>query len=160
MSEKKLLEQGEPEAQNKKSIWFADPASDLDALNRMGDNTACEHLGIQFTEIGLDYIRATMPADHRTHQPFGLIHGGCNVVLAETLGSVGANLVVDSRKYYCVGQEVNANHVRGVRHGLVTGTARMAYQGRTSHVWEIRIEDDRGRLSCLSRLTMAVVKHS
>lgn len=140
-------------------IWFGDPTSDLDAINRMGKNTAVEHLGIEITEIGPDFVRGTMPADQRTHQVFGLIHGGCNVVLAETLGSVGANLVVDSSQYYCVGQEVNANHVRGVRKGLVTGTAKLAYRGRSSQVWDIRIEDERGRLSSISRLTMAVVKH-
>lgn len=143
----------------KDSIWFGDPATDIDALNRMGEGNAMEHLGIRITEVGSDYLCGTMPADTRTFQPFGLIHGGCNVVLAESLGSLGANLVVDSSKYYCVGQEVNANHVRGVRQGLVIGKAQMVYRGRSSQVWDIRIEDERGRLSCISRLTMAVVKH-
>ena len=145
---------------DKTPIWFADQGSDLSAINALHAGTACEALGIEVTEVGADFLRGTMPADERTFQPFRLIHGGCNVVLAETLGSIAANLLVDSSKYYCVGQEVNANHVRGVRQGLVTGTARLAYQGKTSQVWEIHIEDERGRLSCISRLTMAVVKHA
>ena len=142
------------------SIWH--PAADLnlEALNGMHKNTVCEVMGILITEVGPDFMRGTMPADGRTFQPMGLVHGGSNVVLAETLGSVAANLLVDHAKYYCVGQEVNANHVRGVRKGLLTGTATLAYQGRTTQVWEIRIEDDRGKLSCISRLTMAVVKHA
>lgn len=140
------------------SIWFVKPT--IERLNESSRNTICEALGVEFTEIGDDYIRGTMPADTRTFQPMGLVHGGANVVLAESLGSLAANLVVDSSKYYCVGQEVNANHLRGVRSGLVTGTARLVYKGRTSQVWEIKLEDDRGRLSCISRLTMACVKHA
>ncbi|MCQ8896127.1 hotdog fold thioesterase [Limnobacter humi] len=142
-------------ASEKSSIWFANP--DLAAMNAGGKNTALEALGIQITEIGPDYIRGTMPAEPRTFQPFGLVHGGCNVVLAETLGSVGANLVVDNSQYYCVGQEVNANHLRGVRSGTVTGTATLLHAGRTSQVWSIELRDDAGKLSCISRLTMAVV---
>ncbi len=142
------------------SIWHESSRLDLDELNAMNKNTVCEVLDIQFTEVGPNFIRGTMPADTRTYQPMGLVHGGCNVVLAETLGSVAANLLVDTAKYYCVGQEVNANHVRGVRKGLLTGTATLAYQGRSSHVWEIKVEDERGKLSCISRLTMAVVKHA
>ena len=142
------------------SIWHQSSGIGLDELNAGNKNTVCEALGIQFTEIGPDFVRGTMPADERTLQPMGLVHGGSNVVLAETLGSVAANLLVDHAKYYCVGQEVNANHVRGVRKGLLTGTATLAYQGRTTQVWEIKIEDDRGKLSCISRLTMAVVKHA
>ncbi len=140
------------------SIWFVKPS--IERLNESSKNTVCESLGIEFTEIGDDYIRGTMPADARTFQPMGLVHGGANVVLAESLGSLAANLVVDGSKYYCVGQEVNANHLRGVRTGLVTGTARLVYKGRTSQVWEIKLEDERGRLSCISRLTMACVKHA
>ena len=99
-----------------------------------------------------------MPADKRTFQPMGLIHGGANVVLTETLGSTGANLVIDHDKYFCVGQEVNANHVRGVRQGVVTGTAKLIYKGKTSQIWEIKVEDERGKLTCISRLTMACIK--
>lgn len=139
------------------SIWFVEP--DLEKINEGMKGNACESMGIVCTEVGDDFIRGTMPADSRTFQPMGLIHGGANVLLAESLGSMGANMVVDTSKYYCVGQEVNANHVRGVRSGLVTATARLVYKGRSSQVWEIKVEDDRGRLSCISRLTMACVKH-
>ncbi|MCE2746509.1 MAG: hotdog fold thioesterase [Burkholderiales bacterium] len=137
------------------SIWFTAP--NLEHMNAMCKNTACEALGIEITEVGPDYIRGTMPADARTFQPFGLVHGGANVVLAETLGSVAANLLVDNSKFYCVGQEVNANHLRGVRSGKVTGTARLWHAGKSSQVWSIELHDDSGKLSCISRLTMAVV---
>ncbi|WP_341236422.1 hotdog fold thioesterase [uncultured Limnobacter sp.] len=137
------------------SIWFSTPS--LDNMNAMCKNTACEALGIEITEVGHDFIRGTMPADARTFQPFGLVHGGANVVLAETLGSIGANLLVDNSKFYCVGQEVNANHLRGVRSGKVTGTAKLWHAGKSSQVWNIELHDDSGKLSCISRLTMAVV---
>jgi 1,4-dihydroxy-2-naphthoyl-CoA hydrolase len=115
------------------------------------------YVGIEFTELGDDYLRGRMPVDERTRQPFGLLHGGASVVLAETLGSTGATLVVDPAKYRCVGQEINANHVRGVTAGFVIGTARALHVGRRSQVWEIRITDERQRLVCISRLTMAVI---
>lgn len=141
--------------EQKKAIWFNTPT--LDQLNASCKNSACEAMGIEITEIGPDFIKGTMPADHRTFQPFGLVHGGANVVLAETLGSVAANLLVDNSKFYCVGQEVNANHVRGVRSGKVTGTASLWHAGKTSQVWNIELHDDQGKLTCISRLTMAVV---
>jgi len=138
------------------SIWFR-PYT-LEELDRQSQGCMVELLDIRFTELGPDYIRASMPADARTWQPFGLLHGGASVTLAETLGSVGANCVVDDSKYFCVGQEINANHLRGVRSGRVTGTARPIHIGNRSQVWEIRIEDEKGRLACISRLTMAVVE--
>ncbi|HEX4856874.1 MAG TPA: hotdog fold thioesterase [Limnobacter sp.] len=141
--------------EKKQSIWFSTPT--LEQLNASCKNSACEAMGIEITEIGPDFIRGTMPADHRTFQPFGLVHGGANVVLAETLGSVAANLLVDNSKFYCVGQEVNANHVRGVRSGKVTGTASLWHAGKTSQVWNIALHDEQGKLTCISRLTMAVV---
>lgn len=125
-------------------------------LNRLSRNTAMEPLGIVFTEIGPDYVRGTMPVDARTHQPYGLLHGGASVLLAETLGSSAANLSVPEGKM-CVGIEINANHVRGVRSGTVTGTARPVHIGASTQVWEIRIEDEAGKLACISRLTLAVV---
>lgn len=137
------------------SIWFRQP--DIESLNKGMPGTACGVMGILITEVGPDYIVGTMPADSRTFQPFGLVHGGANVVLAETLGSVGANYCVDNSKFYCVGQEVNANHLRGVRSGLVTGRASRLHAGRTSQVWDIKLYDDQNRLTCVSRLTMAVV---
>lgn len=139
------------------SIWKS-PAS-AEQLNALNSNTASEFLGIVITEVGSDFIVGTIPVNERTVQPMGLIHGGVSVVLAETLGSMAANMAVDTSKYFCVGQEINANHLRGVRSGLVTGKARMRYLGRTSQVWEIELTDARGRLTCLSRLTMAVVAH-
>lgn len=140
------------------SIWKS-PATPAQ-LNELGKQTAAEFLGIEVTEVGPDFVRGTLPVTERTVQPMGLIHGGVNVVLAETLGSMAANMAVDTQKFFCVGQEINANHVRGVRSGKVTGTARVKYLGRTSQVWEIELVDERGRLSCISRLTMAVVPHA
>jgi len=128
----------------------------LDQLNALSRNTAVESLGIKFTEIGADYLRATMPVDARTHQPFGLLHGGASVLLAETLGSVAGGLCV-MPKQHAVGMEINANHMRAVRSGTVTGTARALHIGRNSHVWEVRIEDENGKPVCISRMTLAIV---
>lgn len=118
------------------------------------------HLAIEFTELGPDYLRGRMPVDERTHQPYGVLHGGASVALAETLGSVGAMLVVDPDRFRCFGQEINANHVRSISSGFVIGTARPAHIGRRSHVWEIRITDERERLVCISRLTMFVADYA
>ncbi len=128
----------------------------LDDLNALSRDTAIEALGIVFTELGSDFLRATMPVDRRTLQPYGLLHGGSSVLLAETLGSSAANLCVGPGEI-CVGIEINANHLAAVREGLVTGTARPLHVGRRTQVWEIRIEDTLGRLCCISRLTLAVV---
>jgi uncharacterized protein (TIGR00369 family) len=125
-------------------------------LNAMSKNTAMEPLGIHFTELGPDYLRGTMPVDKRTHQPYGLLHGGASVLLAETLGSSAGGLCAPEGKGV-VGIEINANHLRGVREGVVTGTARPLHVGGSTQVWEIRIEDEAGRLVCISRLTLAVV---
>ena len=135
---------------------FRAPVS-LDDLNRLSRDTLIEHLGIVFTEAGEDWVRATMPVDPRTRQPYGLLHGGASVVLAETLGSSAGNLCLDTRLQQAVGLEINANHLRAVREGTVTGTARAVHVGRTTQVWDIRIEDARGRPVCVSRLTLAVV---
>ncbi len=132
-------------------------ATTLDALNAQSRGTAMEPLGIVFTEIGHDYLRATMPVDARTHQPYGLLHGGASVLLAETLGSTGGMLCVGEGQGV-VGIEINANHLRGVRSGTVTGTARAVHVGRSTQVWDIRIEDDAGRAVCVSRLTVAVIE--
>jgi 1,4-dihydroxy-2-naphthoyl-CoA hydrolase len=115
------------------------------------------YIGMEFIELGDDYLAARMPVNDRTRQPFGLLHGGASVVLAETVGSTAASLVVDPDKYRCVGQEINANHVRGVTDGFVIGTARAYHIGKRSHVWEIRITDERQKLVCVSRLTMSVL---
>jgi uncharacterized protein (TIGR00369 family) len=129
----------------------------LDALNALSRGTAMEPLGIVFSELGPDYLRGTMPVDARTRQPYGLLHGGASVLLAETLGSTAAGLCV-SEDEGVVGIEINANHLAGVREGSVTGTARPLHVGRSTQVWEIRIEDELGRLVCISRLTLAVIR--
>lgn len=136
------------------AIWKQDIS--LDRINGWSANTMMETLGIRFTEIGDDWLRGTMPVDHRTHQPYGLLHGGASVVLAETLGSSAAMLSLDPSEV-AVGLDINANHIRGVRSGIVTGTAHMVHIGRTTQVWEIRIEAETGELVCISRITMAVI---
>ena len=137
------------------SIWFK-PFSVAD-LNAYQQETLVSHLGIRYTEVGEDFISASMPVDSRTKQPAGILHGGASVALAETLGSTGANLVVDREKQLCVGLEINANHVRAMRSGEVRGTARPLHLGGTTQVWEIRITDEHGHLVCVSRITMAVL---
>ena len=137
------------------AIWKQPP--DLDRLNGMSANTLMDVLGIRFTAFGDDWLRGSMPVDARTHQPFGLLHGGASASLAETLGSTAALLTLDPAQELAVGLEINANHVRGVRSGSVTGTARMLHLGRSTQLWEIRIENEAGALVCISRLTMAVV---
>ncbi len=129
----------------------------LDALNALSRDTLIAHLGIEFIDAGEDWLRATMPVDVRTRQPYGLLHGGASVVLAETLGSTAGNLCVDPARQICVGLEINANHLRAVRGGTVIGTARALHVGRTTQVWEITIENELGKPVCISRLTLAVV---
>jgi 1,4-dihydroxy-2-naphthoyl-CoA hydrolase len=137
-------------------IWRNEATPEL--LVARARNTLAEHLGIRVIEIGPDYLRATMPVNPHTHQPMGILHGGASVALAETVGSLAANLCVDLEKYICVGQEINANHVRPVKSGLVTGTARPFHIGSRSQVWGIEIRDENDKLVCVSRLTMAVVE--
>lgn len=137
------------------SIWKSQP--DLDRINSWSEGTAATALGIRISEIGEDYLCGTMPVDERTRQPFGLLHGGASVLLAETLGSLAANLCLEGQSEVAVGLDINANHLRAVHSGQVTGTARPLHIGRTTQVWEIRIVTDAGELCCISRLTMAVV---
>ena len=136
-------------------LWLTPP--DLERLNASSKNTIVELLDITFDAFDDDSMTASMVVDHRTHQPFGLLHGGASVVLAESLGSMASYLCVDTKKFYCVGLEVNANHLRAVRSGRVTAVARPVHIGRTTHVWDIRLSDDNGKLNCISRLTIAVV---
>lgn len=138
------------------TIWNNSP--NLDLLNKRGAICANGHLGIEIMEAGDDYLKARMPVDARTRQPAGVLHGGVSVVLAETLASWAASLVVDPDKHHCVGQEINANHVRAVSGGWVYGVARPLHLGRTSHVWDVRISDEGGKLVCVSRVTMAVLQ--
>ena len=130
----------------------------LEDLNAHSLNTSISHLGIQIIELGDDFVRGTMPVDQRTKQPYGLLHGGSSAMLAETLASVAANMCVEKEGQQAVGIELNCNHVRGVTQGVVTGTARPVHVGRKTQVWDIRIEDERGKLCCVSRLTLAVIE--
>lgn len=137
------------------SLWHTVP--DLADINARQKGSIGELLDIRFEAFGDDFITASMAVDSRTHQPFGLLHGGASVVLAESVGSTASVLCLDPARFYCVGLEVNANHLRGVRNGRVTATARPVHIGRSTHVWDIRLVDDQGKPSCISRLTVAVM---
>jgi 1,4-dihydroxy-2-naphthoyl-CoA hydrolase len=137
------------------SIWRAEVTPE--ALERLSRGTFADRIGIRITEIGPDYLRATLQVTPAVHQPYGVLHGGASVALAETVGSVAANLCIDGERLQCFGQEINANHVRAVASGLITATARPYHIGSRSHVWSIEIRDQADRLVCISRLTMAIV---
>ena len=138
-------------------IWFKKDLS-LTDFAKHSEATMDDHLGISFSEVGTDYLKATMPVDHRTKQPYGLLHGGASCVLAETIGSVASAKIIDPEKFICVGIEINANHVRSVREGLVTGIVKPLHIGNSTHVWDIKIYDEREKLICVSRLTVAILK--
>ncbi len=137
------------------SIWFKKDIalSDLDTTQK----TMGAHLGMEWVEIGADYLKMSMPVDERTKQPYGLLHGGASCALAETVGSVASALVIDIEKFICVGLEINANHIRAVRSGLVIATASRIHLGVSTHVWDIKIHDENGKLVCVSRLTVAIL---
>jgi len=136
---------------------FFKPGIKLENLTKFSANTMVSHLGIEFTELGDDSITAKMPVDHRTHQPLGLLHGGASVALAETLGSVAASCCLDLTLQYCVGLEINANHIKSVKSGYVFGTTKPLHVGKKTHVWEIRIVNEANELVCISRITMAII---
>ena len=138
------------------SIWQARPA--LEEIKAASARTLMAHIGIEIIEIGDDFIRGTMPCDERTFQPMGVVHGGASVVLAESLASIAAADCIDRERFMCLGQEINANHLLRMRHGLATGTARPFHIGARSQVWGVEITDESGRLACVSRVTMAVVE--
>ncbi len=141
------------------AIWhLSNSHMTIEQLQSLGAGTMGEHLGMEFTDIGDNFLKARMPVDHRTRQPYGLLHGGASAALAETLGSVGSAYVIDQEKYVCVGLEINANHIRGGREGWVYGTAIPLHIGKTTHVWDIKIVDEREKLVCVSRLTVAILK--
>ena len=133
------------------------PKATLEMLNKMNKDTIVGHIGIEYTDMGEDFIAAKMPVDKRTHQPMGLLHGGASVVLAETLGSVAATMCIDTDKQYCVGLEINANHIRGVKEGYVYGITKPLHIGRKTQIWEIKITNEASKLVCVSRITMAVL---
>jgi 1,4-dihydroxy-2-naphthoyl-CoA hydrolase len=138
------------------SIWFNKKISVVE-LNLRGKNTMSEFLGIQFIEVGDDFLTATMPVNERTKQPIGILHGGANVVLAETVASTAANAVVDLSKFYCVGLEINANHIRSVRDGIITAITKPIHLGRTTQIWEIYLFNEEGKKTCISRMTASVL---
>ena len=138
-------------------IWFNKNLK-LEDLQNLQSNTMSTLLEMEWAEVGPDYLRLRMPVNHKTKQPYGLLHGGASCALAETIGSIGSFLVVDSEKKLCVGLEINANHIRSARDGFVTATAKPLHLGNTTHVWDIRIEDDNNNLICISRLTVAIIE--
>ncbi len=138
-------------------IWF-NSRNTIEELNNLNKGTLGEVLDIRFIKIGPAYLKAVMPVDARTHQPYGLLHGGASAALAETIGSVASSMCIDVEKIICVGIEIYCNHLRGKRTGLVTATAQPLHLGESTHVWDIRIEDEGGHLICASRLTMAILR--
>lgn len=137
------------------SIWFK-PFS-AEQVQQRGADTMIEHIGIKITRVGDDFLEGTMPVDRRTMQPMGILHGGASVALAETLGSLAANFVIDPQKKYCVGLDINANHIRSAKKGLVKGVAKPLHLGSSTQVWTIEIKDEENRIVCISRLTLAVL---
>ena len=138
------------------TIWYNKDLS-LTHLGQLGKGTMGEFLGIEWTEVGENFLKARMPVDHRTIQPYGLLHGGASCALAETIGSVASAMVIDHAKFLCVGLEIHANHIRSARQGYVVGTASPLHLGSSTHVWDIRIHDEREKLICVSRLTVAII---
>jgi 1,4-dihydroxy-2-naphthoyl-CoA hydrolase len=139
------------------SIWFQ-TINSVEELSKLGKNTMTEYLDLKWIEIGDDFLKLSMPVTDKTRQPYGFLHGGASCVLAETVGSVASALVIDRTEYYCVGLEINANHLRSVSEGTVTAVAKPLHLGKTTHVWDIKIYDDKEKLFCVSRLTVAILK--
>tara|TARA_B100000809_G_scaffold166521_1_gene163792 strand:+ start:2616 stop:3035 length:420 start_codon:yes stop_codon:yes gene_type:complete len=133
------------------------PAVTIEMLNVKFNINMTKFLGIEYTEIGSNFISAKMPVDKRTQQPFGILHGGASVVLAESLGSLASNIIVDQEKQYCVGLDINANHIKGMKEGFVYGKATAVHIGKRTHIWQIEITNDKNELVCTSRLTIAVI---
>ena len=138
------------------SIWFNKNIT-LDDLSGIRANTMAEFLGLKWVEIGDDFLKMSMPVNDTTRQPYGFLHGGASCALGETVGSVASSLVIDTTEFYCVGLEINANHLRSVSEGIVTAIAQPLHLGRSTHVWDIKIYDDKEKLFCVSRLTVAIV---
>lgn len=137
-------------------IWHKENL-DTASLNLLRKDTMADWMGISFSEVGEDFLKATMPVDNHTRQPYGLLHGGASAALAETVGSVASAACIDPEKQICVGIEINCNHIKGKRDGLVTATVKPLHLGATTHVWDIRITDEQERLVCISRLTVAIL---
>jgi len=139
------------------AIWFNKELS-LQELTPLGPNTMATFLGMEWLEVGADYLKIKMPVDDRTRQPYGMLHGGASCALAETIGSFASHFVIDTKQFICVGLEINANHIRSVKEGYVTATCTPLHIGSTTHVWDIKIHDEREKLICISRLTVAILK--
>ena len=139
------------------TTWFNKDVS-VEDLKPLGKGTMTEYLGIEWVEVGNNFLKAKMPVDHRTIQPYGLLHGGASCVLAETIGSVASHLVIDPSEFYCVGIEINANHIRSAKEGFVYGICSPLHIGSSTHVWDIRITNEEEKLICISRLTVAIMK--
>ena len=139
------------------SIWF-DKGLTIENFHQPNQGTLSEHLGIEWTELGDNFLKAKMPVDHRTRQPYGLLHGGASCVLAETIGSFASAMVIDPARFQCVGLEINANHVHSATDGYVTGVATPLHLGKATHVWDIKIYNDNGKMVCVSRLTLAIIE--
>ncbi|AWN73881.1 hotdog fold thioesterase [Legionella anisa] len=138
------------------AIWFKKDIT-LEDLNQFGKNTMSEFLGIKFIEIGDDFLKATMPVNARTKQPIGILHGGANVALSETVASTAANAIIDLNQFFCVGLEINANHIHSVKEGEVTAIASPLHLGRSTQVWQVKIFNEKGKLTCISRMTASVI---
>ena len=138
------------------SIWYKD-SIELSKLHSFTRDTMADYLGMEWTEIGDDFLEISMPVNERTKQPYGILHGGASCVLAETLGSIASAMVIDSDKFYCVGLEINANHIKSVTEGRVTGKCTPLHLGKHTHVWDIKIYDNNRKLICVSRLTVAII---
>ncbi|KTD73701.1 hotdog fold thioesterase [Legionella tucsonensis] len=137
------------------AIWFKEIT--LEDLNQFGKNTMSEFLDIKFIEIGDDFLKATMPVNARTKQPIGILHGGANVALSETVASTAANAVIDLNHFFCVGLEINANHIHSVKDGVVTAIASPLHLGRSTQVWQVKISNEKGKLTCISRMTASII---
>lgn len=137
-------------------IWYNKELT-IEDISSLGRDTMSDYIGIEWKELGSNFLKARMPVDHRTKQPYGLLHGGASCVLAETIGSLASAMVVDHSKFVCVGLEINANHVRSARQGFVTGVASPLHLGTNTHVWDIKIYDELEKLVCVSRLTVAII---
>ncbi len=138
------------------TIWFNKDIK-LNDLRSLAPGTMANHLGMEWMEIGPDFLKMKMPVDERTKQPYGLLHGGASCALAETVGSIGSHLIIDPVKYICVGLEINANHISSVRSGFVIATATPLHTGGTTHVWDIKIHNEENKLICVCRLTVAIL---
>ena len=138
------------------NIWYNKELM-IEDLHSFFKGNMAEHLGIEWLEMGGDFLKAKMPVDHRTNQPYGLLHGGASCVLAESIGSIASAMVVDHSQFVCVGLEINANHIRSAREGYVTGIAKPLHLGSNTHVWDIKIYDEIEKLVCISRLTVAII---